>query len=337
MHENDGYLDNEDDIQQMLKRVNQLENSCLTSRQHGISSKDFAVKEKNDFISKDYSGVFQHSQPDMIGDQRMARWEPSQSKKEQACSKVSDNDYVQRREDYKALRSKSRSRSPISQTNNEDNKAEAIMQTQMISAGQRSLATAQATIDNRDESYISQANRDQKSIRHYEKSKRTPKGANGQPDILVDFHREKNQFNAKLKDLKDKLATLSLSPQRHAETEARDPAYIHRDDKYDAMRNNTGRVGHPTQPRVSTIHSPHGVDEQTMPSNRDAAGYDEEYQSNFARRQQNRDQTSYHGSRRGRNGTNRPSQRSNSPMDSGTPMRCLPTGDSGQAPEEYGY
>ena len=33
-------------------------------------------------------------------------------------------------------------------------------------------------------------------------------------DILQNFNREKEQFNSKLQDLKNKLRTLSLSPQK---------------------------------------------------------------------------------------------------------------------------
>ena len=72
----------------------------------------------------------------------------------------------------------------------------------------------------RDESFNSTSNRDQKSIRQPRTEQQTQQNTtrrdgNGHVDhIMTNFNREKDQFNAKLKDLKQKLQTLSLSPQR---------------------------------------------------------------------------------------------------------------------------
>ena len=63
----------------------------------------------------------------------------------------------------------------------------------------------------RDESFNSTSNRDQKSIRQSQTEQPTQqntnrKDGNGQVDhIMTNFNREKDQFNAKLKDLKQKL------------------------------------------------------------------------------------------------------------------------------------
>ena len=70
-----------------------------------------------------------------------------------------------------------------------------------------------------DESFASQSNRDQKSIRHLKAEQRGRQCVIGGDrsqvnDILTNFNREKEQFNSKLQDLKDKLRTLSLSPQK---------------------------------------------------------------------------------------------------------------------------
>jgi hypothetical protein len=89
--------------------------------------------------------------------------------------------------------------------------------------------------------------------------------------VLSDFHREKDQFNAKLRDLKDKLATLSLSPQR--------------DDKYDVVRNGDNTrppVMGMGQPNAQAI-SPRGDDGEF--TNRESSDYGGAYQSNFAKRQ----------------------------------------------------
>ena len=130
------------------------------------------MRERSEFISKDYSGVFHQSVPDATEDQRQARWDPPHHRRnETAHTRASQQvDHTGRREDYTALRSKSRSRSrsPLSHSNNEDKRGDYISQEPQICSGQRSMVTAhtgQITMDHRDESFNSVANRDQKSIR----------------------------------------------------------------------------------------------------------------------------------------------------------------------------
>ena len=130
---------------------------------------------------------------------------------------------VAQHNNYQRLRSKSPrgSRSPgLSSTRNEDNKvlgggdgtpSNAAMKRDFQE--ERGISGGRA---GHDESFNSQSNRDQKSLRLLNKNRGRQATTGGDRsnvnEILQNFNREKEQFNSKLQDLKNKLRTLSISP-----------------------------------------------------------------------------------------------------------------------------
>lgn len=108
------------------------------------------------------------------------------------------------KESYQQLRSKSPKGSPRSPClSNEDQKIDEV-------------ASTRGARLRHDDSFNSQANKDQKSLRAMQEKRGRQMAVGGDRsnvnDILNNFNREKEQFNSKLQDLKNKLRTLSFSP-----------------------------------------------------------------------------------------------------------------------------